>query len=143
MSLKELDGTVSYTEFHPRWYRTRVSTFWWLRRWPYLKFILRELSSISVAYFVVLTLFQIGALLRGPQAYARWEQTLRSPLLIVLNVIAFAFVLLHTVTWFNLAPKAMAVRLGGKRVPDVMIAAPNYILWLLLSGAIAWLVLRG
>src|SRR5438132_766531 len=42
-----------YTEYHPRWYRTRVSTWWWLARWPYLKFILREISSVFVAWFVV------------------------------------------------------------------------------------------
>lgn len=141
MSSKQAGG-VSYTEFHPRWHRTRVSTFWWLGRWPYLKFILRELSSISVAYFVVLTLFQIGALVRGPQTYARWEQALRSPLLILLNFIAFAFVMFHTITWFNLTPKAMPLRVGGKKLPDALIAAPNYILWFLVSGIIAWLVLR-
>jgi len=141
MSSKQAGG-VPYTEFHPRWHRTRVSTFWWLGRWPYLKFILRELSSISVAYFVVLTLFQIGALVRGPQAYARWEQALRSPLLILLNFIAFAFVMFHTITWFNLTPKAMPLRVGGKKLPDALIAAPNYILWFLVSGIIAWLVLR-
>ena len=45
-----------YTEYHPRWYRPRVSTYWWLGRWPYLRFILRELSSLAVAFFVVLTL---------------------------------------------------------------------------------------
>jgi fumarate reductase subunit C len=142
MSSKPAGGAVSYTEFHPRWYRTRVSTFWWLGRWPYLKFILRELSSIFVAYFVALTLFQISALVRGPQAYARWEQALRSPLLILLNFIAFAFVMFHAITWFNLAPKAMPLRVGGKKLPDTLIAAPNYVLWLLVSGIIAWFVLR-
>jgi len=87
-------------------------------------------------------LFQIGALVRGPQAYARWEQALRSPLLILLNFIAFAFVMFHTITWFNLTPKAMPLRVGGKKLPDALIAAPNYILWFLVSGIIAWLVLR-
>jgi len=131
-----------YTLYHPRWYRARVSTYWWLGRWPYLKFILRELSSIFVAWFVVLTLLQIWALGRGPAAYAGFEQWLRRPFVLALNGFSFLFVLFHTVTWFNLAPRAMAVRLRGKRLPDILIAAPNYVAWLAVSGGIAWLLLR-
>src|SRR5438034_8058645 len=68
-----------YTEYHPRWYRTRVSTWWWLARWPYLKFILREISSVFVAWFVVVLLLQIRALSHGPDAYARFEHWLQNP----------------------------------------------------------------
>ncbi len=141
--MSERTTSVTYTRHHPRWYRPRVSTWWWLGRWPYLKFILRELSSIFVAWFVVLTLIQIEALARGPEAYAQFQDWLRSPVLIALNAVSFLFVLFHTITWFNLAPRAMAVRVRGKRLPDILIAAPNYIAWLAVSGAVAWLVLRG
>ena len=50
-----------YTEYHPRWIRTRVSTYWWLQRRSYLAFILRELSSIFVGWFVVFLLLLIVA----------------------------------------------------------------------------------
>ncbi len=131
-----------YTEFHPRWYRPPVSVYWWLGQWRYLKFILRELSSVFVALFVVLTLFQLRALRNGPEAYARFEHRLQSPAVIALNVISFFFVLFHTITWFNLAPKAMAIRLRGKRLPDFLIAGPNYAVWLVVSLAVAWLLVR-
>ena len=39
-----MSQTHAYTEFHPRWYRKRVSTYWWLRSGAYLAFILRELN---------------------------------------------------------------------------------------------------
>jgi fumarate reductase subunit C len=131
-----------YTLYHPRWYRPRVSTYWWLGRWPYLKFILRELSSIFVAWTVVLMLFAIAAVVRGPGAWADFLETLRNPVLIVINVIALGFVLFHTVTWFNLAPHALAVRLGGRRVPNLLISGPHYVLWLALSAAVLWFLLR-
>lgn len=134
--------TTLYTPYHPRWYRTRVSTYWWLRKWYYLKFVLRELSSIFVAYFVVITLLQIRSLSRGPETYARFEERMRNPLIIALNAISLLFVLFHTITWFNLAPRAMVVRLGGKRVPDTLIAGSNYVAWLAISAAVAWFVLR-
>jgi fumarate reductase subunit C len=47
------------------------------------------------------------------------------------------------VTWFNLAPKAMAVRMRGKRLPAVAIAAPNYAAWVVVSAVVAWILLRG
>ena len=130
-----------YTEYHPKWYRTRVSTYWWSRSWAYLKFILRELSSIFVAYFVVITLLQIRALKQGPQSYAQFQEWLRTPLPVGLNAVSFLFVLFHTITWFNLAPRAMPVRIRGKRIADLWIAAPNYVAWLAVSAVVVWLLL--
>ena len=132
----------SYTPWHPRWYRPRVSTWWWLGSWPYLKFILRELSSIAVGLAVAMTLVQIAALHRGPGAYERFQHALRSPFLTIIGIITFAFVLFHSITWFNLAPHALAVRVGGRRVPALAIALPHYLAWIFVSGAIAWLVMR-
>jgi len=133
----------SYTDFHPRWYRVRVSTYWWLTKWSYMKFVLRELSSIFVAWFVVLTLLQIRCLSQGPEAYARWQEWMRNPFLIAGNVVTLFFVLWHTVTWFNLAPRAMAVRVAGKRVPALLIAAGNYLAWAVVSVILAWIILGG
>jgi fumarate reductase subunit C len=119
-----------------------VSTYWWLFQRQYFKFILRELSSVFVAAFVVITLLQLNALRHGPEAYARFERWMRNPAVIALNLVSFFFVLFHAITWFNLAPSAVAVRVRGKRLPDFMVAAPNYVVWLVVSGGVAWLVLR-
>lgn len=132
---------MSYTAYHPRWYRRRVSVWWWLKNAAYAGFVLRELTSVFVAYFAVLTLLQVRALAAGAEAYARFVARLSSPLLLVLDLVALLFVLFHAVTWFNLAPKAMAVRLRGRRVPDLAISGANYAAWLVVSGAIAFLLL--
>jgi fumarate reductase subunit C len=132
-----------YTEFHPRWYRKRVSTWWWLKQGSYLVFILRELSSIFVAAVVVGTLVQISALSQGPEAWAALQRWLASPGALVFNAVVFAFVLLHALTWFKLAPRAMVVQVGGKRVPDALVAGANYGAWIVASAVIAWFVLRG
>jgi fumarate reductase subunit C len=134
---------INPTEYLPKSYHTRVSTYWWLARCAYLKFILRELSSVFVAWIVVVTLLQIRALTRGPAEYAEFQRWLRSPLLLALNAVSLFFVLFHAVTWFNLAPKAIVVRLRGKRLPNLAISAPNYVAWVVISAAVAWIVLRG
>jgi|SRR5215470_3605615 len=135
-----MPGSAQYS---PKTFRTRVSTYWWLGRWPYLKFILRELSSVFVAWFVVIALLEIRALRNGPTAYVEFQERLRSPILVAVNVVALLFVIFHAATWFNLTPKAMPLRLGGKRVPSLFIVAPSYLVWLAISVTVAWIVLRG
>ena len=141
--MKSSGNASGYTLYHPRWYRTRVSTYWWLQRSVYLKFVLREISSIFVAFFVVITLLQIRALSHGPQAYAEFQESMKNPLVLSLNAVSFFFVVFHTLTWFSLAPRAMAVRIRGKRVPEFLISGVNYAAWLVLSVVVAWFVLGG
>jgi fumarate reductase subunit C len=131
----------AYTEYHPRWYRPRVSTYWWLGRWPYVMFILRELSSVFVAWSVVYLLLLVRATARGPDSYREFLDWSGSPGLWLLNLVAFAFLTLHAVTWFNLAPQAMVVHMGRRRVPGLWIAASNYALWLAVSAGVAWILL--
>jgi fumarate reductase subunit C len=132
-----------YTLYHPRWYRRRVSVWWWLQNRSYTRFVLRELTSVFVAFFAVVYLWQLRALAQGPEAYERFLARLRTPLFLSLDTVAFLFVLFHAITWFSLTPKAMVVRLRGKRVPDSIILGLNYAAWLVLTGAVAFMLLRG
>ena len=130
-----------YTPYHPRWYRTRVSTYWWLERRSYFLFILRELSSLAVAWFVVYILMLVSAVSGGDETYQRFLGWSRTPFALFLNVGSFVFVVLHAITWFNLAPQAMVVKVAGKRVPGFLIAASNYAGWVVVSLAIFSLLL--
>ena len=132
-----------YTLYHPRWYRRRVSVWWWLQKRSYTGFVLRELSSVFVAFFAVVYLWQLRALAQGPDAYAQFLARLKTPLFLTLDTVAFLFVLFHAITWFNLTPKAMVVRARGKRVPDWVIIGSNYAAWLVVSVAVAVVLLHG
>ena len=138
-----MNVTPTYTEFHPRWYRRRPTTWWWLHKGAYLRFILRELSSLFIAYFVAVTLAQLYALSRGESAYARWQAWMASPLALVLNAVSLALITYHAVTWFSLAPKAMVVHVRGRPVPGTWIAAANYLAWLVASVVVAWVLIGG
>jgi len=132
-----------YTLYHPRWYRRRVSVWWWLQNRAYAGFVLRELTSVFVAFFAVVCLWHVRALAHGPEAYARFLARLGTPLFILVHVVVFLFVLFHAITWFNLAPAALVVRWRGKRVPDWVVIGSNYAAWLVLSVAVAVVLLRG
>jgi fumarate reductase subunit C len=139
----EHDERPAYTEFQPRWYRPRISTYWWLQRRSHFTFILRELSSIFVAWFVVFLLLLVAAVSRGEESYRQFLDWSGSPVVVVFNLVSLLFVVFHTVTWFNLAPQAVAVRLRGKRVPGTWVAASNYVAWAVVSALVAWLLLSG
>jgi fumarate reductase subunit C len=125
-----------------RVYRRPVSTWWWTRRRSYFVFVMRELSSIFVAWFVVYLMLFVYAVGRGEAAYRSFLDWASSPWVIVLNVVALGFVLLHTVTWFTLTPQAMAVRVMGRRVPAWHIVAGQYTGLVVVSGFVFWLVTR-
>jgi fumarate reductase subunit C len=132
-----------YTEYHPRWFRAPMSTYWWLSRWSYLSFILRELTSIFIAWFVVYLLLLVRAVSQGDARYQQFLRFSGSPAVVLLNLVSLGFVVFHTVTWFNLAPKAMVMHVRGDRVPAAWITAANYFAWALASALVAWLLLGG
>jgi fumarate reductase subunit C len=136
--MTESDG---YTAYHPRWLRPRVSTYWWLTRRSYLVFILRELSSVFVAWFVVYLLFLIRSVGRGDASYRHFLVLSANPIVVVLNLVSLIFLVFHAITWFNLAPQAIVVHVGKNEVPPVLIAASNYAAWAVTSGVLAWFIL--
>jgi fumarate reductase subunit C len=120
-----------------------MSTWWWLKRRSHLAFILRELSSIFVAWFVVFFLLLVAAVSRGEVAYWEFLIWAGGPGILLLNLVSLLFIVFHAVTWFNLVPQALVVRLPGWRVPGPLLAASHYAAWALLSAFVALLVLGG
>lgn len=132
---------VEYGGFYARWYKPRVSRFWWLRRRSYTVFVIRELSSVFVAWFVVFLLLLVRAVSQGDREYQRFLDLSANPWMLALNVITLFFVVFHTVTWFNAARQAIVIRLRGRLIPANLIVALHYAAWVLLTGVTAWIVL--
>lgn len=132
---------AKHTTYHPKWYRERMPIFWWLRRWNYTLFITRELTSLAVAYTALLLLFQVRAVRLGADAYRRFLEWERRPAVLALHVLVFVLLVVHTVTWLNLAPRAMVVRPFGRRVPDAAVLLGHYAAWLLVSLLLAFILI--
>ena len=137
-----MNNQPNYTDYHPRWLRPRVSTYWWLGKWAYMKFILRELSSIFVAWFVIYLLILVRALSLNQVAYSGFLKFSAHPVVVTINAVAFVFIMFHAITWFALAPRAIVAHIGKKRVPPIVIAASNYGGWMVVSALLIWLLLR-
>jgi fumarate reductase subunit C len=119
-----------------------ISVFWWLRKRTYFMFVMRELSSVFVAWFVIFLLLLVRAVGQGEAAYQDFLDLAASPAVLVLNTVGLAFVVLHTVTWFSLTPQAMDLRLGGRPVPGAVIIAAQYAGLAVVSALVLWLVSR-
>ena len=78
----------SAAEYHPRWFRARVSTYWWLERRSYLAFILRELSSVFVAWSVVYLLLLARAVSQGDSRYEQFLAWSGRPVVLVINTVS-------------------------------------------------------
>ena len=130
-----------YSKYHPKWYRVRKPIFWWVNKWTHVRFILRELTSVFIALYALVLLFQIWSVAQGPEAYANFVAWLRTPVSIILHIIAFVAAVFHTITWLNLTPRALVLHLGEKRVPGMMILVSNYVAWGVVSLVIAWIIL--
>lgn len=121
-------------------YTRRIPMFWWLRKRTYFVFVMRELSSIFIAWFVVFLLLFVRAVGRGESAYVDFLGWASSPAVLTVNVVAAAFLVVHTVTWFNLTPQAMDLRLRGRPVPGIVVIAAQYAALVVVSAAVWWLV---
>ncbi|MET4429311.1 fumarate reductase subunit C [Mycolicibacterium sp. 624] len=122
-------------------YRQPIARFWWAKRRSYRLFMLREISCIFVAWSVVYLLLLVRAIGAGQDSYLRFLDWSANPFVVSLNVVALIFLLLHAVTWFGSAPRAIVPHIRGRRVPARAVLAGHYAAWVVVSAVLAWVVL--
>ena len=83
-----------------------VRSTWW-KKLPFYRFyMLREGTAVPAVWFSIELIFGLFALKNGPEAWAGFVDFLQNPVIVIINLITLAAALLHTKTWFELAPKA-------------------------------------
>jgi len=122
-------------------YHRPVSNTWWLKRKPYILFMIRELTSVFVAGYCIFLLVLVYKLTQGAEAYDTFMAALKSPSSVALHLITLSFVLYHTITWFNLTPKILVLYRGEERIPQGLVAGVFYAGWVVVSVIVVWLVL--
>jgi fumarate reductase subunit C len=123
-------------------YRRPMARAWWLQNRRYLLYMLREISSIFIAIWVLLLLVQIAQLGAGRQAYQGFvDGVLRSPVAILFSLVAFCFALLHSITWHQLAGVVQVVRVGERELPRRYVTAGAFAGWLIATVVIGAVIL--
>jgi fumarate reductase subunit C len=118
----------------------REESWRWVLRHPrYLRYMAREFSCLFIGAWTFLLVVGLKRLAEGPQAWAAFLEALRSPLSIAFHGVALAFAVYHSITWFNLTPKALPLQMGESFVPDRLVSGAHFVGWGVLSAAILWL----
>jgi len=112
----------------------------WIFRHPrYLRYMAREVTCIFIGAYAVLLLVALARLAQGRESYEAFLQALGSPAGIAFQVLVLAFALYHTVSWFNVTPKAMPIQRGEEFVPGGIIIGAHYAGWIALSIIVLFL----
>jgi fumarate reductase subunit C len=116
---------------------------WYLRNKRYFAYMLRELTAVFAALWVILFLWQLPSAAAGAQdlpTYLGWVNLLHSPWWVIFSMVAFFMVCYHAITWFILMGTVMWMRFGKAPVPGRLIIASMFIAWLVVSLVIAFFI---
>ncbi|QQN34422.1 fumarate reductase subunit FrdC [Rahnella aceris] len=104
-------------------YVREMKASWW-KNLPFYRFyMLREGTAVPAVWFSLLLLAGVCSLRNGPESWAGFVNFLQNPVVLLINLIALLAALLHTKTWFELAPKASILVVKGKKMgPEPVIA---------------------
>lgn len=98
-------------------YVRTVAPDWW-RSLPFYRFyMLREGTAVPAVWFSIVLIYALYALKNGAESWGAFVGFLQNPIVIILNLIALAGALLHTKTWFELAPKASILIVKDEKLP--------------------------
>ncbi|OGW57571.1 MAG: hypothetical protein A2Y48_02295 [Nitrospirae bacterium RIFCSPLOW2_12_42_9] len=134
-SMNSISGKTEATKT----YRRDIPNTWWLKKGSYFLFILREISSVFVALYAIFLLIQLCALSGGQERYESTAAVFKSGWMIILHVVIWVFVMYNMVTWFRISGRIF----GAKPLSPVLVTISNYIIWLIVSIGIIFLLLKG
>lgn len=121
--------------------RPMSKTTWYMRNSRYKVYVMRELTSFLVTFYTFLTIFALAVLASGSaEVWNGFLSSQQSAAMVVFHSLALLYFLFYqTFPWFKLAPKAMVVQLGEKRLPGIFIIVGHYVAWVVTSALIFWL----
>jgi fumarate reductase subunit C len=106
---------------------------WWLKKPAYLRFMIRDATSVFIAAYCVFLMVLMYRAGQSAASFKAFYDSLTSPLSIVLHLIVLVFAVYHSITFFNLTPRVLVMFRGEEKVPEATIASAHYIAWGVVS----------
>jgi len=107
----------------PRTY-VRPMQGWWRKNPYFVRYMIREGSSVFLALYTIILLVGLLRLTQGEAAWEAWRGALTSPVSLVFHWLALLTVGYHAYTWWKVAPKtAPDIRIAGRPLPELVITA--------------------
>jgi len=106
---------------HVRTY-VRPMAGWWRRNPYFVRYMIRESSSVFLAIYALILLVGLYRLTQGQAAWEGWLAAMTRPISLLFHWVALITVGYHAYTWWKVAPKtAPDLRFRGKPLPEVII----------------------
>lgn len=121
-------------------YPVSLPANWWLRNRRYFLYMVRELTAVFAAVWVLLFVTQLPQMVGGPERHAMWLATIRSPGWLTFSLVSLAFAVYNSWTTFGAMGSVVYLRLGGKPVPGSSIRALMFLGWAAATLLIAFVL---
>jgi fumarate reductase subunit C len=119
-------------------YARAITSEWIFRHPRYLRYMVREFSCLFIGGWTLLMVWGLKALSEGPAAWGAFLELLATPASIVFHLLTLAFAAYHSVTWFNLTPKALPLQVGEEFMPDWVVAGAHFAAWAAVSAGLLY-----
>lgn len=116
-------------------YRPTLSRTWWLKNNAFKLYMLREATVLPLTFFLLCLTAGCYSLWQGAAQWQSWQAFMANPLVLGINSLAMLASLFHAWTFFELLPRVMPIRIGGKVVSPKLIVGAQ---WL---GVLAMIIL--
>ena len=120
----------------------RPMSGWWRKNPYFVRYMIREGSSVFLAIYALILLVGLWRLTQGETAWNGWLEAMASPVSILFHWLALLTVGYHAYTWWKVAPKtAPDLRIAGRPVPELVITGGG---WLATIGTsiVIYMVVR-
>jgi len=106
---------------------------WYMRHGRYKRYMLREVTCLSIGGYSAVLVMGLLRLSQSQVAYEAFLKAMQSPSALIFHIVALAFALYHTTTWFNVTPQAMPIMKGDEFLPGKVIVSAHYAGWAVVS----------
>ena len=115
-------------------------TTWYMRNGRYKRYMLREVTCLFVGFYCFLAIWGLASLAGGPESWNGFLQAQQNVAMVIVHAVSLAYFLIYmTFDWFKLAPKAMPIQFGEKKLVDGVIVIGHYAAWAFVSLFVFWL----
>ena len=108
-------------------YVREITSTWWLANKFHKFYMLREATAVFMLLFSFIILKGVVALKTGPEEFSLFIEFLKSPLIILLNIITLIALMIHAVTFFNMSPKTVRLEIAKKKVEDSLLVKIEWV----------------
>ena len=95
------------------------------------------------ALYGLIFLNLLRTLRAGESAYTAFVDTMRTSPVLYVNLVLFALLVWHAITWFMLIGKAQPIQFTERPLPWKSVFGVNVALWIGVSAAVVYLIFGG